>query len=276
MSDQIYHLENRQIFSLTGPDRLNFLQGLITNDIARIRNGGALYAALLTPQGKYLFDFFLYTAGDTLYLDCEKNRATELYRKLMMYRLRSDVEITDDADRLMVISSSRPLEDALSCHQDPRLPELGYRAITGELPEGCVSPGKEEYDHQRLGLGIAEGVDDFIVDKSLALEGNMEELNGVDFNKGCYVGQEITARTKHRGKIRRRFVPVKIEGSLPAPDSPITDDNDREIGQLRSGRDGMAIAYVKLENIEFGRSYSCGTSKVIPWKPDWMKVEEHV
>jgi folate-binding protein YgfZ len=244
--------------------------------VERISDGGALYAALLTPQGKYLFDFFLYAAGDTVYLDCEQNRAADLLRKLMMYKLRADVEITDEAERLHVISLDSPLEKALACFPDPRLADMGYRAVVDALPEDCISPGKADYDKKRLALGIAEGTEDFIVDKSLALEGNMEELHGVDFNKGCYVGQEITARTKHRGKIRRRFVPVTVSGPLPAADTPVLNREGQEIGILRSGTDGRAMAYAKLEKLDFGQSYTCGEAEVIPWKPDWMKVEEHV
>ncbi|WP_417319460.1 YgfZ/GcvT domain-containing protein [Emcibacter sp.] len=274
MNNPIYHLENRKIFSLSGPDRLNFLQGLVTKDVNRITDGGVLYTALLTPQGKYLFDFFLYKSGDIIYLECEKERADDLYRKLMMYRLRSEVEITDEADRLTLLSLDRPLDSALVCCADPRLPELGYRAIVTDLPEGCLSPGKSEYDRKRLGLGIAEGAQEFIVDKSLALEGNMEELNGVDFDKGCYVGQEITARTKHRAVIRRRFVPVNVEGPLPAPDTPVQNEDGLEIGILRSGLEDQAIAYLKLEKITFGKSYRCGNATIVPWKPDWMKLEE--
>ncbi|MFC7049093.1 YgfZ/GcvT domain-containing protein [Emcibacter nanhaiensis] len=276
MTTALYHLENRQVFSLTGKDRLTFLQGLITSNVRRISDGGALYAALLTPQGKYLFDFFLYAAADVVYLDCEKDRAAELLRKLMMYKLRAEVEISDETDRLKILSLDSPLEGTLACFQDPRLPALGYRAVVEDLPEDCLSPGKADYDRKRLALGIAEGADDFIIDKSLALEGNMEELHGVDFDKGCYVGQEITARTKHRGKIRRRFVPVTVSGPLPAPDSPVLNREGQEIGILRSGIDKRAMAYVKLEKLDFSQSYTCGQAEVTPWKPDWMKVEEHV
>ena len=276
MTTAVYHLENRQIFSLTGSDRLTFLQGLITTDVKRISDGGALYTALLTPQGKYLFDFFLYARGDTVYLDCEQDRAGDLFRKLMMYKLRADVEITDEAGRLHVLSMESPLEASLACFPDPRLPALGFRAIVADLPDGCMTPGDTAYHQKRLALGVAEGAGDFIVDKSLALEGNMEELHGVDFNKGCYVGQEITARTKHRGKIRRRFVPVTVNGPLPDPDSPILNRQGQEIGVLRAGLDGRAMAYVKLEKLEFGETCVCGEAEVTPWKPDWMKVEDHV
>ncbi len=260
-------IKDRAVLTLSGTDRKKFLQGLITNNIEKIAENSALYAALLTPQGKYLHDFFISEVDDTLFLDCERDRLPDLLRRLMMYKLRADVEITDCSEKYSVFATANKPTNAVISYPDPRCSEMGYRSIQ------MASVGKPDnhYDLLRLKLGLPDGSLDFDVDRTLILEGNLEELNGVDFEKGCYVGQEVTARMKHRASLKKRLLPVILDGALPVRGTEITDENGRKIGDIRSGRDNMAIGYFRLAHIEFDKTYTCGDAYVTPWRPDWLK-----
>lgn len=258
-------LQDRAIITLSGPERRSLLQGIITNNVSKLDNGG-LYAALLTPQGKFLFDFFLYEVGDCIYLDCEKESMPQLFQKLLMYRLRSNVEIIDRSADFTVISSSEKLNEDIS-FIDPRLAEMGYRSIVADIPSGDQD---NHYHAQRISLGIPEGSYDFISDKSTILEGHFIALNGVDFEKGCYVGQEVTARMKYRSTLKKMTFPVTLSGPAPQLATVITDEKGNKIGDLRSHCDKNAIALIKLSAIEFGKEYDCSDIKVTPYKPDWM------
>lgn len=241
----------------------------MTNNVEKISGKYALYAALLSPQGKYLHDFFVSEANDTLYLDCEKDRLPDLLRRLMMYKLRAEVEITDCSDRYTVLATSHMTGEALVSYPDPRLSEMGFRSIHGARDDKAG----DQYDTLRLGFGLPDGSRDFDVDRTLILEGNMEQLNGVDFDKGCYVGQEVTARMKHRASLKKRLLPVKVDGILPERGTEITNENGKKIGDIRSGRGNMAIGYFRLAHMEFNQTYTCGKAFVTPWRPDWLKDE---
>lgn len=268
-------LNDRAILTISGQDRKKFLQSLITNDIEKISGEKisgdyAIYAALLTPQGKYLHDFFISETDNILYLDCERDRLPDLFRRLMMYKLRAEVEITDCSDKYTIVASSSSLSKALACYADPRHREMGFRTIQTFTDSGQDN----QYDKLRLALGLPDGSRDFDVDKTLILEGNMEQLNGVDFEKGCYVGQEVTARMKHRASLKKRLLPVRLEGKMPDRGTVITDDSGKKIGDLRSGRDNMAIGYFRLAHMEFNKKYACGNAFVTPWRPDWLPKED--
>lgn len=260
-------LNNRIIITLAGPERRSLLQGIITNNVSGLDKGG-VYSALLTPQGKFLFDFFLIEVDDTIYLDCEKDAFTTLFQKLLMYRLRSNVEILDSSEKYHVLSSDDK-QDGIS-FKDPRHPDMGYRTIVTELPEGTLS----DYHSRRIKLGIPEGSHDFIMDKSTIHEGHFEDINGVDFEKGCYVGQEVIARMKYRGKIKKQMFPVSLSGPAPDFGAEITDENDNKIGDIRSHTDGFAIALFRTDKMTFGTDYKCGDITVTPYKPDWISEDE--
>lgn len=262
-------LASRAVLTLSGTDRKKFLQGIITNNMENISANSSLYAALLTPQGKYLHDFFISEINNTLYLDCERERLPDLFRRLMMYRLRAEVELADCSDKYTVTASPDKLKDALVSCPDPRLSAMGYRNIL-TTTDGTAD---NQYDRLRLKHGLPDGSRDFEVDRTLILEGNMEHLNGVDFNKGCYVGQEVTARMKHRAILKKRLLPVKLEGELPECNTEITDESGKKIGHIRSGRDNMAIGYFRLSRMKFGETYTCGDARVTPWQPDWLTEE---
>ncbi|NOZ67343.1 MAG: folate-binding protein YgfZ [Alphaproteobacteria bacterium] len=266
-------LPNRAIITLSGPDRKSLLQGLITNDINKLSADNSLYAALLTPQGKYLHDFFIMERDDILYLDCERDRLADLFRRLMMYRLRAEVDIVDCSTKYTIFAAGTSSNDGAISAADPRHPDMGYRLILSAAKAEYSDRDAAPYDQLRLSLGLPDGSRDFDVDKTLILEGNMEELHGVDFDKGCYVGQEVTARMKHRTSLKKRLLPVTVEGDLPARGTEITDENGKKVGDIRSGFQGRAMGYFRLAHMTFGKTYHCDTATLTPWRPDWLKEE---
>jgi len=260
-------LNNRAIITLSGPERRSLLQGIITNNVNELDNGG-VYSALLTPQGKFLYDFFLVEVDDTIYLDCEKDAFTTLFQKLLMYRLRSNVEILDGSEKYHVISSDEK-QNGIS-FADPRHPDMGYRGIILDTLKETTT----NYHALRIKLGIAEGSNDYIKDKSTIHEGHFEDLHGVDFEKGCYVGQEVIARMKYRGKIKKQMFPATLSGPAPEFGTEITDENDNKIGDIRSHANGVAIALFRTDKMTFGTEYKCGDITVIPYKPTWISEDE--
>ena len=197
-------LQNRGLIQLEGPDRKTFLQGLITNDINKLEPGKILYACLLTPQGKFLHDFFLHEAGDAILLDCEGGeRAQDLYKRLTMFRLRKDVQISiEDTHPVYAIFG-----DTNTGLPDPRHADMGYRAF--EKPDLPEQPF-ETWDKRRITLTIPDGSRDLVVEKSTMDEGNMDTINAIDYEKGCYVGQEMTARMHYRGLGKKHLRAVNI------------------------------------------------------------------
>ena len=279
MLNDLTCLNDRAILTLSGPDRKNFLQGLITNDMGKLSSAAVIYAALLTPQGKYLHDFFICEKNETLYLDGERSRIADLFRRLMMYKLRADVSLVDASEDYTVMASPEPLVEGLVSYADPRHSHLGYRTIMAARPANQQSGQQPDqqinaYDDLRLSLGLPAGSRDFDVDKTLILEGNMAELGAVDFNKGCYVGQEVTARMKYRATLKKRLLPIDVDGPLPARGTIITNEGGKKIGDLRSGQGGRAMGYFRLADMEFDQKYHCGEAQVSPWKPDWYPKSE--
>lgn len=264
-------LPNRGLLFLKGTDLESFLQGIITNDVRKALAGEAIYAALLTPQGKYLFDFFLIPHEGGLILDTEADRLQDLQRRLMMYRLRSKVDISNVSDDYTVYASDKALEgEKVICFADPRHKDLGFRSL---FPKSTPFDGDlldfDAYDEKRLALGIADGSRDIDIEKTLILEANFEPLHGVNFEKGCYVGQELTARMKHRGKVRKRLIRVTIEGPVPAPDTPITLDN-KAMGEMRSHIGTTGLAILRGEDLEKA-PFKWGDAIIHPNVQDWLR-----
>lgn len=266
MSAQAIALENRGILHLEGPDMYKMLQGIITNDVEKTKDGSIVYAALLTPQGKYLFDFFLVPQNGALLLDCEADRLPDLQRRLMMYRLRSKVGIRDVSQdwRVWAIIGENDLGLA-----DPRHENLGRRLVlpVGEEPNLTLGT-LEDYERHRLSLGIPDGSRDIEVERTLILEANLEPLHGVDFDKGCYVGQELTARMKHRGKVRKRLIPVDISGAQPETPTPLTKD-DKDMGEMRSILGTQGLALLRVEDLHLA-PFQWGDATISPRIPDWL------
>jgi len=263
-------LPDRGVIVIEGPDRTDFLQGLVSNDVAAVAPGHAVWAAFLSPQGKWLADFFVSADGERLLLDCEQAQAAMLVQRLSRYRLRSQVTLRDASTDWTVHAAwgdAPPAADFF--YRDPRLPEAGWRMLAASpLP---VTASAEDYDRHRLALGLPDGARDLESDKTVLLEAGFDELGGVSWSKGCYMGQELTARTKYRGLIKRRLVPVRVAGALPAPGTAVLRDGV-EIGTMRSGRDGLGLATLRLDAL--GATLSCGTAQLTPRVPAWMRLTE--
>ncbi len=292
MSTPLYvPLDDRGIVSVDGPEAGPFLQGLISNDIEHVTEARSIYAALLTPQGKFLHDFFVLRQEDGYLLDCEGPRVGDLGGRLVAYRLRADVALADATEDFRVVAlfggegadgafDLPPGEGGAARYEggtlmrDPRSTALGLRAV---LPRGADLSFLEQagftrghaanYERHRIAHGAPDGSRDMEVGRATLMECGFEALNGVDFEKGCYVGQELTARTKHRGLVRRRLAPVALEGPLPPAGTPIMA-GEREVGEIRSGLDDAALAVLRPERIaaaaEAGEPLTAGEARVIP------------
>lgn len=227
----------RRIYEITGKDREHFLQGLVSNDVRRLSEG-LIYAALLTPQGKYLADFFLVPRDEAILLDIDESIAEATVKRLSMYKLRAEVHIAPSA--LQVFRGTGPTpEGALP---DPRDPALGWRLYG-------VQAGDDgsDWDAIRVAQLIPEtGIE--LTPETYILEAGFERLHGVDFRKGCYVGQEVTARMKHKTDLRKGLVQLRIEGAAPVG-TPITVDG-RAIGTLFTQSGGQALAHIRLDQAE--------------------------
>lgn len=244
------HLTDRAILALGGPEARAFLQGLVTNDLGQLSHGAPLYAALLSPQGKILVDFLLAEDEDgTILLDCPAPARDGLARKLKLYRLRAPVRIDprDDLAVFAALPDSPPLTFA-----DPRHPGLPRRSIVAAARAPAGLPGPAGYHRLRLDLGIPEG-SDFGQEQVFAMDGGLAELHAISFTKGCYVGQELTSRMKHRGTDRKRILPLTAKESLPPPGTAISA-GDTQIGQVlavdEATSDGArGFALVRLDRL---------------------------
>ena len=284
-------LDDRGVVTVDGPEAGPFLQGLISNDIERVSEARCIYAALLTPQGKFLHDFFVLRQGDGYLLDCEGPRVGDLGGRLVAYRLRADVPLADATEDFRVVAlfggegadgafgvppsegSAAPCEGG-TIMRDPRSVALGLRAVLPRNADfafleqaGFARGSPADYERHRIAHGAPDGSRDMEVGRATLMECGFETLNGVDFEKGCYVGQELTARTKHRGLVRRRLAPVALEGPLPPAGTPIMA-GEREVGEIRSGLDDAALAVLRPERIaaaaEAGEPLTAGEARVIP------------
>lgn len=255
----IARVEGRSAVRVRGVDAESFLQGLLSNDVRRAAAGRAIYAGLCTPQGKLLFDLIVFRNGDGFALDCA--RARELAAALAKYKLRARVEIEDLSARASVWQAwdgaTRLPDDAL-VSPDPRLDSLGTRIVA---PGAAGIEANADYETHRLALGVPEDRD-FGSGGNFLLECNFEELNGVDFKKGCYVGQELTARMKHKAAARRRMLPVDISGALPVSGTKIVNENGAEAGEIRSGKGTRAIALVRLDRVREASRLTAGGANV--------------
>lgn len=270
-------LQSRALIAVRGEEARGFLQGLVSNDIEKVGAGRSVYAALLTPQGKFLFAFLIseYTGG--LVLETDAARADQLIKRLTTYKLRAKIEI-GAVSGVEVVALWRPLggvreavgegEDAApsaGALPDPRLAALGWRAHvpTGGFEHFAKAHGarvatEKFYHRHRIGLGVPDEAMDLDPEQMFLLDANFEELNGVDFKKGCYVGQELTARMKHRGTARRRMLPVKSEADLPGVGTAVVDDTGREVGELRGSVGDVGLAVFRLDRLAEAKGLKAG------------------
>ena len=242
--------DTRTVLAVSGADREKLLQGLVTNDVRKLA-AGPVYAALLTPQGKYLADFILVEDSDRILVDADAGQAGDLLKRLTMYRLRADVTIAPTD-----LPVARGLGDPPSgAFADPRDPALGWRQIGAAVPE---SESDADWTAQRVALGVPQAGAELIPNDSYILEMGFERLNGVDFRKGCYVGQEVTARMKHKTELRKGLARVRVEGPAE-PGTPILRDG-REVGTLHSRAGDQALAYLRFDRA--GEGMTAGDARI--------------
>lgn len=238
-------LPHRGIVGVKGPQRRDFLQRLVSNDVGLLDTQKSLYACLLTPQGKFLHDFFMTEQEDEILLDCEgAERAQDLTRRLQGYRLRAEVAIScmPDVPLYAVFPSGETALLPPGAFPDPRHADMGWRSRTRPEISGMEEKPFTEWNSLRLSLGIADGSRDLVPGVSTLAEGHIAHFHGVSYTKGCYVGQELTARMHHRGTGKRHLYPVRFEGGAPAPGTEI-HLNGESVGEMRSscGETGLAL-----------------------------------
>lgn len=266
------YLPDRGVLEIAGPDRIGFLQGLVSNDVTAVKPGALVWAAFLTPQGKWLADFFIGTDGERLLLDAERAQIPLLLQKLGRYRLRAQVALRDASDEWAVHAawgSRPPPPEGGWVAADPRLEEAGWRVYARAPLPGLAS--FEAWDRHRLALGLPDGSRDLEAEKTVLLEAGFDELNGISWSKGCYLGQELTARTKYRGLVKRRLVPVAITGELPRPGTPVMAE-EKQVGEMRSGQPGIGLALLRTEALD--QPLAAGAAKLQPIVPSWMRLAE--
>ena len=290
--NKVYILEDRGLLYVSGDDVKEFLQNIITNDINAVSETYSCFAGLLSPQGKYLYDFIVVKHKSGYFLDCEKKIIDELYKQLLLYKLRSKVEILNLSNEFVVVAlhkdkfldlknsrdqngyTTRFREDTVFL--DPRNTELGARLIINleklylSLKKlNLQSSNVDEYYSLSHSLGIPQMDTKELQNKLFGIECNFEELNGIDFKKGCYIGQENTARIKHKNKLSKRILPITVlEGNL---DDEIIKINNNEIGKvLIKNNRPFALIKLKEKDFKFNKEINCNNAKILFKKPQWL------
>ena len=292
--NNIYTLEDRGILYIHGDDASDYLQNIITNDIYKVTDNKSCFASLLTPQGKYLFDFIILKHKKGYFLDCEKKQIDELYKKLKIYKLRSKVEILNLSNEFVVAAISKEKflsfknakeesgytikysEDSIVL--DPRNKELGGRLFVNleklnlsiKKLELKSSESNDYYNHSYK-LGIPQQGTAGLQNKIFGIECNLEELNGLDFKKGCYVGQENTARIKLKDKLSKKLLPLEVlEGSIKVDDE--ISINKSGLGKVLIGKKHpFGLIRFKDENFNFNKKLNCGFASIKVLKPEWFR-----
>lgn len=253
------HLTERTLIEVGGDDRAGFLQGLITNNVEELEDGSGIFAGLLTPQGKILFDFFVINTGEAFILDCTGAIGADLLKRLTFYRLRAKVSLVDVSERWIVAAAwgvgvgEWARNHAAIAFADPRLQGMGFRLLF-DKPQTPPLPGElEDYDRLRIGLAVPEGGKDYAYGETFPHEACFELLHGVDFRKGCYVGQEVVSRMQHRGTARTRVVAVSSQADLPQGGADILAGGFA-VGHLGSVEGNKGVALARLDRIREARS----------------------
>jgi folate-binding protein YgfZ len=271
-------LADRAVVRVAGADAGKLLQGLITNDIDKTRGGLAIHAGLLTPQGKILFDFFVVPFEGGFLLEVAAGQAADLVKRLGFYRLRADVEIGQEPSFAVAAVWGGPphTPEGAILYADPRLAELGSRLLLpGPSPLaalGCAQASAADYHAWRIRLGVPEGGLDYAYGDGFPHEALFDQLGGVDFRKGCFVGQEVVSRMEHRGTVRKRVVPVEGTGALPPPGTVI-EAGAMALGTLGSVSGPHGLALIRLDRAEealkAGLALRAGDVTITINRPSW-------
>jgi tRNA-modifying protein YgfZ len=282
-------LPDRGVVKVAGDGARNFLHGLVTADVLELKSGEARFCALLTPQGKIIADFMVAAApaesGSGFFLDVARSLTMALVEKLNLYKLRAKVIVEDLSETLGVLAAwdgTGKTKYGLS-YVDPRLPALGRRVLlpphlapqaAAELGAAIVDAG--QYEAHRIALGVPRGGADFSYGDAFPHETDMDQLGGIDFDKGCYVGQEVVSRMQHRGTARTRAVPVLYDGAAPESGVAVMA-GERPIGIMGSAVDGCGIALLRLDRLadalSRGERLRVGNVPIRVVKPDWARFD---
>lgn len=289
MSNRYVMLSHRKILQLSGKDARHFLQGLVTQNLDSVTEDHSAWTAMLNAQGKYLFDFFMIQEGDGLLLDCDAEQADALQKLLSLYKLRADVTITPlDWHVVAAMGDLSPLslpehpgrtqrfhDGGIIAFVDSRSAGMAARVIgafgepeTWVQQRGYAQASISDYEHRRLSLGIPRAGIDSVPQKTLILENGFEELHGVSFEKGCYVGQEVTARTKHRANLHKRLYAVEGSAPLPAAGTEITQ-NGRVVGEMRSSQGTIGLAVLRSDAVEKAEALTAAETTLTAKNPVW-------
>ncbi len=260
-------LRGRAAFRIEGPEARHFLHNLLTADIEGLKPGNATYGALLTPQGKILFDMFVFDAGGAFLVDCSAAQKADLTKRLTFYKLRAKLSIVDLPDYHVGVAPQLPSQEMR--YRDPRSPEMGWRFF---LPKTALAEAKG-YDAVRIGLGLADTDADLGTGEFFPHEANLDQLGAVSFEKGCYVGQEVVSRMEHRGMARSRILPVRLGGEAPAKGSDIRSGG-KAIGTLLSSAGSRALALLRLDRLaEATEPLLTEDVSVEVLKPHWVRYD---
>jgi folate-binding protein YgfZ len=251
---QATFLLDRAVLRVTGAEAHKLLQGVITNNLDKAKDGAAIHAGLLTPQGKILFDFFLVAEGDGFLIEAAKDNVAELVKRLGFYKLRAQVEIAEAPEFTVAVAwgGAPNIPEGAVAFADPRLPEMGTRVLLRAGADvaalGCAEAREADYHAMRIKLGVPEGGRDYAFGDTFPHEALFDQLNGVDFKKGCFVGQEVVARMQHRGTTRKRVVPV--EGDAPLKSGADIEAAGLPLGPIGSVDGAFGLALLRLDRAE--------------------------
>lgn len=256
---------NRTLIRVSGPDARKFLNNVLTQELDRLDQAPVVYSALLTPQGKVLADMFVWAEADGVLLDVDPARGEDLFRRLSMYKLRADAKLDDVSAQLEVLVGDTVFDGAVA---DPRLPALGWRKIAPK--DAAIIDGAAAFEVRRMALGAPDLARDAGPDEVFALEALLDELNGVAFQKGCFVGQENVSRMKRRATTRKKFCPIVFEGEAPAYGTPVLA-GAAELGSVRTGANGRALALLRLDRALAAEApLTAGGKEIRLDPPEWL------
>ncbi len=277
-------LPDRGLIRLSGTDAASFLNGLVCQDVTSLAHGQAVFAALLSPQGKILYDFFILRQNESLWLDVAHTQVPALYQRLKMYQLRAKIQIEDMSMKAQVVVAPRPLDQRAEVHWycDPRLPDIdgladmGYRAVceASAALEGILPQENSAYAAHHVRMGVPRGGVDFAYGDAFPHDVNMDKLHGISFTKGCYIGQEVVSRMQHRSSIRKRILPICYKSHICLPiETPIMAA-DQTVGVVKSGINGRSLALLRLDRVQEARAAGielyAAQQSVRVCAPPWM------